>query len=217
MPTPTKPTALLSERRARDRKNAELEFPEGAPPCPSVLSKEAKAEWKRCVKLLNEVGILQKSDLAPLASYCRCWGEWLTLTKLSATWDYGEESDRKQSRLLGQLETRLAGLAAMFGFSAQARARIAMPILDPEDDPALAAERDAWRAKGGTFKGGCRAAVWDHEAAKLRMPPPPWATVVGGSGVPPKPNEDTTDDDDDEEIDSSSDDSDSSDTQASGA
>src|SRR5262245_889783 len=80
-PPPT-PTAILNLRgswRGKQRMG-EVQFESGAPTCPAWLSKEAKAEWRRAVRLLASVGLLQKVDRALLACYCDCWAEVMTLT-----------------------------------------------------------------------------------------------------------------------------------------
>ena len=122
-PTPT-PTQVLIDRgsrRGRDRPS-EVGYPKGAPPCPKFLSAPAKAEWRRVVKMLVEADVLQKTDLAALATYCRTWGEWCQLTEASLKWDYTDEGDRKQARMLADAEKRLQTFAAAFGFSAVAPA-----------------------------------------------------------------------------------------------
>jgi P27 family predicted phage terminase small subunit len=130
-PTPTKVLKDRGSRRGKDRP-AEVGYPKGAPPCPKFLSPEAKAEWRRVVKMLTNAEVIQKTDLAALASYCRTFGEWVKLTELSAVWNYATENDRKQARLLADAEKRLHAFAAVFGFSPSARVRV--PALRQEEE-----------------------------------------------------------------------------------
>jgi P27 family predicted phage terminase small subunit len=122
-PTPTAVLAARGSRRGKDRP-AEVGYPAGAPPCPKCLPKEAKAEWRRVARLLLAAGVLQTTDLAALASYCRSWAEWIKLTEDSAGWNYSNESDRKKARLLAEAEKRVVSFAELFGFSPSARVRV---------------------------------------------------------------------------------------------
>jgi P27 family predicted phage terminase small subunit len=49
----------------------------GLPTCPAHLNPSAKAEWKRLVQELQEIGILTLIDRAVLAGYCQSWGRWV--------------------------------------------------------------------------------------------------------------------------------------------
>jgi P27 family predicted phage terminase small subunit len=43
------------------------------PKCPRHLNKEARAEWRRMAKVLDELGILTIIDKAVFVSYCQAW------------------------------------------------------------------------------------------------------------------------------------------------
>jgi P27 family predicted phage terminase small subunit len=47
------------------------------PPCPAHLGKEARAEWKRISKHLEQLGLITQIDRAALAAYCHAWGEFV--------------------------------------------------------------------------------------------------------------------------------------------
>lgn len=47
------------------------------PKCPDWLEDEAKAEWKRLAKNLNELGLLTELDMAAFASYCQAYARWM--------------------------------------------------------------------------------------------------------------------------------------------
>lgn len=71
-PTPNHLKVLSGSRRAR--KPESLPQPtEGAPTCPSWLTAEAKAEWRRVVPELERLKLLSKIDRGALASYCEAW------------------------------------------------------------------------------------------------------------------------------------------------
>src|SRR5262245_42051889 len=52
------------------------------PRCPDHLDHEARKEWKRINRELDEVGLLTDCDRAILASYCVCWSRWVRAERL---------------------------------------------------------------------------------------------------------------------------------------
>ena len=74
-----KPTALkMLEGNPRGRPlNTEEPKPEKkAPRCPSWLEAEAKKEWKRLAKVLENMGLLTEMDMAAFAGYCQAYARW---------------------------------------------------------------------------------------------------------------------------------------------
>jgi len=47
-----------------------------APRCPAWLEPEAKKEWRRTAKQLEELGILTEVDMAAFAGYCQAYARW---------------------------------------------------------------------------------------------------------------------------------------------
>lgn len=47
------------------------------PTCPQFLSKSAKTEWRRILKLLAPHDIVSAADRAALAVYCQSYGRWV--------------------------------------------------------------------------------------------------------------------------------------------
>ncbi len=47
-----------------------------APKCPMWLDIEAKKEWKRTAKQLEQLGILTEVDMAAFAGYCQAYARW---------------------------------------------------------------------------------------------------------------------------------------------
>ena len=47
-----------------------------APPCPKWLDPEAKKEWRRLSKKLEQLGILTEADMSVFASYCQAYARW---------------------------------------------------------------------------------------------------------------------------------------------
>ncbi|CQR75075.1 Phage terminase, small subunit [Sporomusa ovata DSM 2662] len=47
-----------------------------APKCPSWLDTEAKKEWRRLTKQLEDLGLLTTVDMAAFAGYCQAYARW---------------------------------------------------------------------------------------------------------------------------------------------
>jgi P27 family predicted phage terminase small subunit len=47
-----------------------------APPCPKWLEPEAKKEWRRLSKQMEQIGILTEVDMASFAGYCQAYARW---------------------------------------------------------------------------------------------------------------------------------------------
>ena len=47
-----------------------------APKCPTWLELEAKKEWRRASKQLEQLGILTEVDMAAFAGYCQAYARW---------------------------------------------------------------------------------------------------------------------------------------------
>jgi P27 family predicted phage terminase small subunit len=120
----------------------EVQFQTGAPPCPAWLGREAKVEWRRVAKQLAHAGLVQRVDLAALAANCEAWGEFVqlradvdALRAAAADNPSGRtaESVLKLVRLKNAAAERAVRMAAQFGFTPAARARITAP--PPPDEP----------------------------------------------------------------------------------
>ena len=51
------------------------------PTCPAHLLPTAKAEWKRLVRELYQLGVITRLDRATLAAYCQAYGRWVDAEK----------------------------------------------------------------------------------------------------------------------------------------
>jgi P27 family predicted phage terminase small subunit len=120
----------------------EVQFQTGAPTCPTWLGREAKAESRRVAKQLARAGLVQRVDLAALAAYCEAWGEFVQLRsdvdalRAAAADDPAgrtAEPVLKLVRLKNAAAERAVRMAAQFGFTPAARARITAP--PPPDEP----------------------------------------------------------------------------------
>lgn len=124
-----------SKKSARDLSH-EVQEPKlkvEAPPCPSHLSKDAKAEWRRIVKDLEILGLISKLDRGALAAYCAAWGDWKhareQMTELEER-GYVEQTPsgyRQISswmQIANRAEERMLKVGDLFGLNPSARAKL---------------------------------------------------------------------------------------------
>lgn len=74
-----KPTAIkeLEGNPGKRQLNKDEPKPERkAPKCPSWLDNEAKKEWRRTAKKLEQLGVLTEVDMAAFAGYCQAYARW---------------------------------------------------------------------------------------------------------------------------------------------
>jgi len=74
-----KPTAikLLEGNPGKRELNLSEPKPEKkTPKCPSWLEPEAKKEWRRTAKQLEQLGVLTEIDMAAFAGYCQAYARW---------------------------------------------------------------------------------------------------------------------------------------------
>ena len=75
-PKPTAVKVLEGNPGKRSLNTAEPKPEKKAPRCPSWLEEEAKKEWKRMAKQLEQLGILTEIDMAAFAGYCQAYARW---------------------------------------------------------------------------------------------------------------------------------------------
>lgn len=74
-----KPTALKTLEGNPGKRQLNINEPKPlakAPSCPKWLDPEAKKEWKRLSKKMEQVGILTEIDMAAFAGYCQAYARW---------------------------------------------------------------------------------------------------------------------------------------------
>lgn len=80
MSRPKKPTKQKEKQgtlRKNRANNREPTIEVVIPPCPKILGKEGKKEWKRITKELKTMQIIAKIDASALTIYCRAYENWL--------------------------------------------------------------------------------------------------------------------------------------------
>ena len=75
-PTPTAIKVLEGNPGKRPLNANEPKPKKKAPRCPSWLEEEAKKEWKRLAKQMEQLGILTEIDMAAFAGYCQAYARW---------------------------------------------------------------------------------------------------------------------------------------------
>ena len=106
-----------------------------APPAPSYLSVQAKAEWKRIMPQLISRRIITRADLAGVEAYASAVGICRQIEELRA----GGIIDKVQFGIWNRAAQTARQLAAEYGLTPTSRQRIgsAAPA-DPDDDDPLA-------------------------------------------------------------------------------
>lgn len=75
-PIPTAIKELEGNPGKRELNQYEPRPEKKAPKCPTWLETEAKKEWRRTAKLLEELGVLTEVDMAAFAGYCQAYARW---------------------------------------------------------------------------------------------------------------------------------------------
>lgn len=75
-PTPTAIKVLEGNPGKRALNKNEPKPEKKAPRCPAWLEDEAKKEWKRMSKTLEQMGLLTDMDMVAFAGYCQAYARW---------------------------------------------------------------------------------------------------------------------------------------------
>lgn len=71
---------VLHTHKAKSARADEPRPPEKMPSCPKHLNKNARKEWRRAGKILQDVGLMTELDMAVLAGYCDAFAQWAEAT-----------------------------------------------------------------------------------------------------------------------------------------
>jgi P27 family predicted phage terminase small subunit len=141
-----KPTALkeLAGNPGKRRLPNEPTYDNRKPTCPTHLSDEGKAEWKRIVNTLHESGVLKWTDRATLAAYCEAYGRWVQAERLvrkSGLLIKTSNDNVIQNPAVGVANKAMADMvryASEFGMTPASRATLGKDAVKPEDRITLA-------------------------------------------------------------------------------
>ena len=163
-PTPTSLKLLKGNPGKRAINKREPMPTAGGVGCPTWLSKEAKAEWRRVSAELDKLGLLTKVDRAALATYCESWSTFVKAQALIER--YGLVYMREEERFTNDdgdtvIVVRPAKIPAVaiakdaaatirafcteFGLTPSSRSRMTVPDVDDDDLDAMKQRRRAER------------------------------------------------------------------------
>ncbi|QGT99515.1 Phage terminase, small subunit [Candidatus Syntrophocurvum alkaliphilum] len=140
-PKPTAIKVLEGNPGKRDINKHEPKPKKQAPRCPTWLEPEAKKEWRRMVKQLEQLGLLTEIDMAAFAGYCQAYARWKeaeefitkhgTIVKTpSGYWQQVPQVSIAQTYL--KLMNRFC---EQFGLTPSSRSRIVADTPDITEDP----------------------------------------------------------------------------------
>ena len=152
-PTPTAIKELEGNPGKRPLNDAEPKPERKAPPCPKWLEPEAKKEWRRLSKQLEQIGVLTEVDQAAFASYCQAYARWKeaeefmtqhgTIVKTkSGYWQQVPQVSIAQQNL-----KIMQSFATEFGLTPACRARIVASggAAESDDDPMARLLKGGWQ------------------------------------------------------------------------
>ena len=147
MPPPKTPTAILKMRGSwlADKRGNEPEPERTRPRCPRWLAKEARRAWRELIPQLETMSILGRCDRNALTRYCQLWARWRATEEWLAEHgdiitmrnEAGQLTDLKQVPQVGRslrLSAELLKLERQFGMTPSARAGLAIPKNNPQEN-----------------------------------------------------------------------------------
>ena len=141
-PTPTAIKVLEGNPGKRALNENEPKPPKKAPRCPSWLEDEAKKEWKRMGKILEQMGLLTDMDMAAFAGYCQAFARWKEAEEFLSQHGSIVRTPNGYLQQVPQVTIAQTNLKIVlkfceqFGLTPSARSRIAADNApaDPKDD-----------------------------------------------------------------------------------
>ena len=140
-PKPTAIKKLEGNPGKRQLNEYEPKPMQKAPKCPMWLETEAKKEWRRTARQLEDLGILTEVDMAAFAGYCQAYARWKeaeefisrhgTIVKTpSGYWQQVPQVSIAQTYL-----KIMSRFCEQFGLTPSARSRIVADKFNEADDP----------------------------------------------------------------------------------
>ena len=140
-PKPTALKELEGNPGKRPLNNKEPKPAKKAPRCPSWLEPDAKKEWRRLAKQLEELGILTAIDMTSFAGYCQAYARWKeaeefiskhgTIVKTpSGYWQQVPQVSIAQTYL-----KTMSKFCEQFGLTPSSRSRLTIDTANEVDDP----------------------------------------------------------------------------------
>lgn len=138
-PKPTAIKQLEGNPGKRQLNTNEPKPKQKAPTCPKWLDDEAKKEWKRLAKQMEQLGILTEVDMAAFAGYCQSYARWKEAEEfiskhgaiVKTTSGYWQQVP--QVSIAQQYMKQMTKFCEQFGLTPASRSRI---VTDKSDDSA---------------------------------------------------------------------------------
>jgi P27 family predicted phage terminase small subunit len=108
-------------------------------PLSTQIRKDAAAEWKRIVPVLDGLGLLSVVDSALLTDYCICWARLLECERTLSLEGMTKETDRGPAKhplttVAGQYRSALKSYVGELGLGPSSRGRLAVPGTESDGD-----------------------------------------------------------------------------------
>lgn len=162
MPTPK--LKQRGSRRAKARKGEPQPDP-SVPECPRWLSAVARDVWADLVPQLAQMGVLGRCDRNALTRYCQMFAEWRQVTKFlmdneetqmmrDKSGMFTKQVERPQVKRSERLASQLLALERQFGLTPSARADLAVPVQNPDENRGKDRDKGRFFGKPRLVKGG---------------------------------------------------------------
>lgn len=111
-------------------------------PLAAQVRKDASAEWKRVVPVLDGLGLLSVVDNAILTDYCICWARLMECERVLSVEGMVKSTDRGPAKhplitAAGQYRTALKSYVGELGLGPSSRGRLAVPGTESDHDADL--------------------------------------------------------------------------------
>lgn len=139
-PTPTALRIMRGNPSKRPLPKNEPRVVAALPPCPRWLRADARREWRRAGRQLEQIGLISHVDLATFAAYCTAYGQLVEAERgiaehgLIQTSPNGMEVKSVWVTLADKARLTIAKLAPEFGMSPSSRTRVAPAQREPDAD-----------------------------------------------------------------------------------
>lgn len=106
------------------------------------VRRDAAAEWKRVVPVLDSLGLLSTVDNTVLVDYCITWARILQCERQLSIEGLTKETDRGPAKnpvttIVGQYRSAMKGYTGELGLGPSSRGRLAIPGSASDDDAAF--------------------------------------------------------------------------------
>ena len=126
-------------KRPINEDEPEPEVPAKVPRAPAFLGKEGKAEWRKLVPELMELGLYTSIDRPALTAYCEAWDTWRQAEDhkrkhgVTTTTPNGYEVQSAYVGIANKAMAHVRAFLAEFGMSPSSRSRVGVKPKSKDD------------------------------------------------------------------------------------